>query len=111
MLANFDFTQLMEGIISLASVLITAVLVPFIKSKMDNTKQATMAEWVKVAVSAAEQIYNGPGRGEEKKDYVLDFLFNKGFRFDVESVNVAIDALIEASVRELCNTNTIDKNV
>jgi hypothetical protein len=48
--------------------------------------------WVTVAVEAAEQIYTGSGRGAEKKAYVIDFLTEKGFKIDADS----LDKLIEA---------------
>lgn len=37
----------------------------------------------------------GQGRGEEKKQYVLDFLKQKGFKVDEESVVNAIEAIVK----------------
>ena len=51
--------------------------------------------WVKIGVAAAEQLYVGQGRGEEKKQYVLDFLKQKGFKVDEESVVNAIEAIVK----------------
>ena len=53
--------------------------------------------WVNIAVTAAEQIFTGSGRGEEKKEYVLKFLEERGFKVDFET----LDALIEAAVKKL----------
>lgn len=39
--------------------------------------------------------YVGQGRGEEKKQYVLDFLKQKGFKVDEESVVNAIEAIVK----------------
>ena len=50
-----------------------------------------------IAVSAAEQIYTGSGRGEEKKAYVLEWLRSHGVTVDDEK----LDAMIEAAVYEL----------
>ena len=50
---------------------------------------------VKIGVAAAEQLYVGQGRGEEKKQYVLDFLKQKGFKVDEESVVNAIEAIVK----------------
>ena len=52
---------------------------------------------MKIAVSAAEQIYTGSGRGEEKKAYVLEWLRSHGVTVDDEK----LDAMIEAAVYEL----------
>lgn len=60
-------------------------------------QQAEINAWVKIAVTAAEQIYRGSGRGEEKKAYVLNWLAEHGITLDEER----IDALIEAAVYEL----------
>ena len=51
--------------------------------------------WVKIGVAAAEQLYKGAGRGEEKKQYVIDFLKQKGFKVDEESVINAIEAAVK----------------
>ena len=53
-----------------------------------------------VAVEAAEMIYVGSGRGQEKKEYVLDFLNNKGFTLNIAE----IENLIEAAVLKLKQT-------
>lgn len=48
-----------------------------------------------IGAAAAEQLYVGQGRGEEKKQYVLDFLKQKGFKVDEESVVNAIEAIVK----------------
>jgi len=92
-----DLTPIINAIIALATALITAFVVPYVKSKTTEVQQATFFEWVQIAVTAAEQIYKGSGRGEEKKEYVLEFLNEKGYKVNTEAVNVAI----EAAVRQL----------
>ncbi|MDL2287632.1 phage holin family protein [Eubacteriales bacterium OttesenSCG-928-G02] len=89
-----DLTGITTALISLLLALITTFLIPFIKSKMDNTKFEGMKSWVKVAVEAAEMMYNESGMGEKKKNYVLKFLEAKGYTVDLQ----AIDALIESAV-------------
>lgn len=93
----FDITTIIEAAIALIGVIITAIVIPFIKSKTTVTQQQQINGWVKIAVAAAEQIYVGSGRGVEKKAHVLAFLKNKGVTLDVESV----DAMIESAVYEL----------
>ena len=53
--------------------------------------------WVKIAVKAAEMLYAGQGRGEEKKTYVIEFLNSKGYTLDISS----IENMIEAAVLEI----------
>lgn len=96
-----DLTPILQGAIGIISALITVFLLPYIKSKISTEKQAEMEEWVSIAVTAAEQIYNGPGRGEEKKAYVISFLEAKGYAVNAGHVLDAVNALIEAMVYEL----------
>lgn len=92
-----DLTPIVNAVIALIAAIITTFLIPWIKSKIDAAKLAQIAEWVGIAVRAAEQIYNESGMGEKKKQYVLDFLSDKGFTLDPNSIN----AMIEAAVKEL----------
>lgn len=55
--------------------------------------------WVRIAVTAAEQIYIGSGRGTEKKEYVINWLHEHGVTVDESK----LDALIEAAVYSLNN--------
>ena len=93
----FDITLIIEAALMLIAAIITTIVIPYIKSKTTAAQQQTINGWVKIAVSAAEQIYTGSGRGAEKKAHVLAFLKGKGVTLDVESV----DAMIEAAVYEL----------
>lgn len=92
-----DLTTIMEAVITLIIAVVSAFVIPWLKRKISAEKLAEISEWVQIAVTAAEQIYNGPGRGEEKKAYVLKFLTDKGYTVDM----AAIENLIEAAVYEL----------
>ena len=92
---------ILQAVISVIAVVITAYVVPWLKRKLTAEQQAELAEWVSIAVAAAEQLYTGTGRGGEKKAYVLSFLEAKGYTIDVDSMTDAIDALIEAAVYAL----------
>ena len=92
-----DLTPIMEAIIALVVAVITAFVIPWLKGKIDADKLEQIKLWVTVAVEAAEQLYNGTGRGEEKKAYVVKFLQEKGFTIDPDS----LDKLIEGAVFNL----------
>lgn len=92
-----DITPIINALITLLSVIITAVLIPLIRSRISNARCEKILTWTRIAVMAAEQIYQGSGRGAEKKNYVIEFLNKHGLTYD-ES---AIDALIESSVKML----------
>ena len=67
---TIDITPIANAAIALIAAVVSVYLIPWIKSKTTNEQRKQFVAWVKIAVSAAEQIYNGPGRGEEKKQYV-----------------------------------------
>lgn len=89
-----DITSIVNAVIALLSAVVSTFLVPWIKGKVEAQKLEKIMDWVTIAVSAAEQIYNESGMGEKKKQYVLDFLEDKGLTVDINSV----DAMIEAAV-------------
>ena len=88
----YDITPIIEAVAALIGVIVTCVLIPFIKSKTTASQQAEINAWVKIAVSAAEQIFKGSGRGEEKKQYVIAWLKERGVTVNENE----LDALIEA---------------
>lgn len=94
---EFNITPIVEAVAALIAALITAVVVPYIKSRTTTNQQQQINAWVRIAVTAAEQIYAGSGRGEEKKAYVIDWLRKHGVTVDESK----LDALIEAAVFEL----------
>lgn len=92
-----DLTPTITTVLTLIFSLITAFLIPYIKTKVSAEQFATIKLWVQVAVQAAEMLYVGSGRGEEKKKYVIEFLNSKGFTLNAEE----IENLIESAVLEL----------
>jgi hypothetical protein len=94
---QFDITTIVEAVAALIAAIITAFVVPYIKSRTTTNQQQQINAWVRIAVTAAEQIYAGSGRGEEKKAYVIDWLRKHGVTVDESK----LDALIEAAVFEL----------
>ena len=88
----YDITPIIEAVAALIGVIVTCVLIPFIKSKTTASQQAEINAWVKIAVSAAEQIFKGSGHGEEKKQYVIAWLKERGVTVNENE----LDALIEA---------------
>ena len=91
-----DYTQIISAVIALISALVSAFLIPWLKTKIDANKLQTIKTYVEIGVKAAEQLYAATD-GEEKKAYVINFLAEHGLRFDVST----IDQLIEAAVLQL----------
>lgn len=92
---TIDITPIINAAIALIAAVVSVFLIPWIKSKTTAQQRSELVAWAKIGVAAAEQIYVGQGRGEEKKQYVLDFLKSKGFTVDEDSVNNAIEAAVK----------------
>ncbi len=92
---NIDITAIVNAVIALIAAVISVFVIPWIKSKTTAQQREELVAWVKIAVAAAEQIYKGDKRGEEKKQYVLDFLKDNGFTVEADSVNAAIEAAVK----------------
>lgn len=90
-----NITVIINAVIALIAAVVSTFLIPWIKSKTTAQRREELIAWVKIAVSAAEQIYIGSGRGADKKQYVLDFLSKNGFTVDTDSVNAAIEAAVK----------------
>ncbi|MBQ4349075.1 MAG: holin [Clostridia bacterium] len=93
---NFDMTDIIECAIALLSAVISAFLIPYIKTQLSENKRSQLIFWVKTAVEAAEQLF-GSKTGQQKKEYVAAFLLSKGIVVDIDEVT----ALIESEVYKL----------
>ena len=100
---EYNVTTIIQAVFALIAAVITVIVIPYIKSKTTASQQAEINAWVKIAVTAAEQIYTGSGKGEAKKAYVLNWLREHGITVDDEK----LDALIEAAVYELTNNGLL----
>lgn len=75
----------------------TTFLIPWLRGRLGDDAMSRACQWIRIAVLAAEQIYAGPGRGAEKKRYVLALLADRGVKID----EVALNAILEAEVLKL----------
>lgn len=93
-----NITPIIEALIKLIVAVLCVTVIPYIRSKYSSAQLEAIRTWIDIAVRAAEQLYSS-AQGSEKKNYVVDYLKNKGIRVDAKD----LDKLIEASVLELHN--------
>lgn len=93
---TIDLTQIILAIITLIFGIITRYAIPWIKNKLNDQQYDVFATLVRVGVFAAEQLFTSE-QWKEKKEYVVNLLKENGYTVD----STAVDALIEATVREL----------
>ena len=102
---DIDLTPVLQALAGLIATVITALIIPYIKSKTDAHRLERMQAWADLAVKAAEQIFKEQGSGEQKKAYVSEFLEIGG----LNSCEHTTQALIESAVNELNNENISKK--
>lgn len=103
---NTDITPIVEAVIALVSAVITVFLIPYIKTKLTEAQRRRIKEYIDTAVMAAEKLFpsvDGEKLGEEKLQYVADYLKSKGIDFDVENVYDDIRIMIESAVKEFAS--------
>lgn len=93
---TIDLTQIILAVITILGAIITRYVIPWIKDKLTDHQYEALVLLVRTGVFAAEQIFS-KDEWKEKKQYVVDLLLENGYTVDT----TAVDALIEATVREL----------
>lgn len=100
-----DYTEIILAVIAVIGAVVTGVLIPWIKSKMDEGQLAKLDFWLRIFIAAAETAY-GSGMGKEKKAYVIAKIKALGFDFDDEIVSDAIEALCrELTAEDIINND------
>ena len=89
-----DLTPIANSLIALLAAVVSVFLSPWLRRNTTAADREEILGWVELAVQAAEQLYQGAGRGEEKKQYVLDFLEEKGYQLDSAALDVAIESAV-----------------
>lgn len=88
-----DITSFVEAVISVCVVFVSMVAIPWLRNKIGAQNLDELLSWVRIAVMAAEQLYNAAD-GEQKKLYVLNYLYEKGYNVDEQDVENAIEAAV-----------------
>lgn len=65
---------ILRAILAAAVAALTIYVIPAAKSFIDKNKDTRLYLFVETAVRAAEQIYPGSGKGQEKKTYAMHLI-------------------------------------
>ena len=90
--------MILKIVVSIAAALVTAFVIPFIKSKMSAQTQELIKAMVEIAVQAAEQTMEG---GQAKKEEVLRFITDWLNAHHIKMTAEQLDKLIECIVYEV----------
>lgn len=88
-----DLTPIFQAVIGLIVALLSVFVVPLLHKKAEAFDATELETWVRLAVAAAEQLFKTT-QGRAKKQYVLEYLYRKGYDINAEDVQNAIEAAV-----------------
>ena len=96
--------MILKVIVSVCAALITAYVLPYLKTLKDDKRYAMLFDMVALAVRAAEQTITESGQGKLKKAKVIKFLTEwlggKGIAISDEDLSDLIEAAVYQMKRE-----------
>lgn len=95
-----DITYIILGVILILGGIFTAFGLPYVRSKVSTEQLSTLKQVANIAVYAAEQLF-GAKMGKDKKAYALEYAQKLLAKFNLSFDEEAVDAAIEAQVKEL----------
>lgn len=99
-----NITSILEAVIALATALLTVFVIPWISSKTTAQEREDLLGWVDVAVAAAQQLYYQCS-GQQRLDYALSLLAEKGYNIEDGAVVDAVEAAVLKLHRQLEGTS------
>ena len=87
-----EMPESVVAVLGLLGLIVTTVLVPWIKSKMTNEQWQMIVNYAYAGVQAAEIIFNAQGQGEAKFEWVADYIEQQcaahGIKIDGDTIKV-----------------------
>lgn len=100
-MTNELFIKIIGCVLTLATTIITAFVVPWLKAKISETQLDQLKKYIEMAVRCANQIYT-PEEWIKKKNFVWEYILNiVNDKFTLSLTNADIDTLIEGVVNEV----------
>lgn len=92
-------TKLVEAIVTVALVIVSAYVVPWLKNKIGEDKYNQILDYAETVVRSAEKIYT-PEEWAVKKSYAVSMLNAKikalGINLSAEEINAIIEGAVQA---------------
>ena len=90
-------------LIPVIGAVITGILIPYVKTKISATQMDEIIKWVTKTVQAAEVLFDAPKSGEEKREYVINFI-DKMFNSKKDVITKdQIRILLESACKQMNN--------
>ena len=90
--------MILKIVITVCAALFTAYVIPYLKTLRSDKRYTALIDIVKVAVLAAEQTITGSGKGEAKKEQVVEFVRDWMNKQGIDITYDQLSQLIEAAV-------------
>ena len=88
-----DLTPIINALILIVAALISAYLIPWIKSKKTAQEIANLEKWADIAAAAAQQLFYQLD-GESRLAHALGVMKEAGFDVDTIEVRNALEAAV-----------------
>lgn len=92
-------TKLVESIVTVIVIIISAYVIPWLKNKIGDDKFATIVEFAEIVVRSAEKIYTQE-EWAQKKAYAVQMVTAKckeiGIDLDADEINAIIEGAVQA---------------
>lgn len=88
-----NLTPILEAVVALAVTLATVFLIPWLRGKTTASQREDLLNWVDIAVAAAQQLYHQCS-GQQRLEYALTVLTERGFDVDSDAVLDAVEAAV-----------------
>jgi LL-H family phage holin len=92
---TIDITEIISIVITLLGAIITAFVIPYIRSKTNDAQYNLIKTIVNTAVYFAESFFKAYGQGEKKRAYVFEYVQEKCKEIGVAFDEVAVLQMIE----------------
>ena len=93
-------TKLVEAIVTVVIVLISAYVIPWLKGKIGDDKYALIVEFAEIVVRSAEKLYT-PDEYAQKKRYAVEMVQKKAEEIGITITADEINAIIEGAVQSV----------
>ena len=97
---TINLTDIILAVLTFIFGVLVKYVIPMITEKVDEKKRNKIADLIETGVAAADR-WLKTASGEERKQYVVSFLAEKGYTVDMEDVHSELNVMIEAAVDRL----------
>lgn len=97
---SINITNIVIALIGVLSAVVTSIVIPWLKSKLNANQIDIIQQLSTVAVYAAQQIYNSD-EAQKKKEYAVTYVKNELAKYDITFSEDTISTYIEGALKDI----------